>query len=161
MPTNLTFDRTKQRALPIWLVIVTLLLIIARVVSDKYPVKGDADLVRWTPVTFASAAALRSHRPILYEFSAEWCGPCHLLEREVFMDAALAAKINDRYIAVKVVDRQREAGHNEPAVQQLIDRYGVNGFPTVVIAASDGQPLDKVLGYRGRGNFAAFIDRVR
>lgn len=161
MPTNLTFDRTKQRALPIWLVVLTLLLIVARVVSTKYPVKSDTDLVHWTPISFASAAALRSHRPILYEFSAEWCGPCHLLEREVFMDAALAAKINDRYIAVKVVDRQREEGHNEPAVQQLMDRYGVNAFPTVVIAASDGQPRDKVLGYRGRDNFAAFIDRVR
>jgi thiol:disulfide interchange protein len=161
VPTNLTFDRSKQRALPIWLVILTLLLIVARVVSIKYPVTGDSDLVRWTPITFASAAALRSHKPILYEFSAEWCGPCHLLEREVFMDAALAAKINDRYIAVKVVDRQREEGHNEPAVQQLIDRYSINAFPTVVIAAADGQPRDKVLGYRGRDNFAAFIDRVR
>lgn len=161
MPTNLTFDRTKQRALPIWLLILTALLIIARVVSTKYPVKGDTDLVRWTPLSIASAAALRSHRPILYEFSAEWCGPCHLLEREVFMDSALAATINDRYIAVKVIDRQREDGHNEPDVQQLMDRYGINGFPTVVIAASDGQVRDRVLGYQGRDKFAAFIDRVR
>jgi thiol:disulfide interchange protein len=161
VPTNLTFDRTKQRALPIWLVVLTLLLIVARVVSIKYPVKGDTDLVRWTPITFASAAALRSHKPILYEFSAEWCGPCRILEREVFMDAALAAKINDRYIAVKVIDRQREEGHNEPAVQQLMDRFRINAFPTVVIATPDGQPRDKVLGYQGRDKFAAFIDRVR
>jgi thiol:disulfide interchange protein len=161
VPTKLTFDRTKQRALPVWLVILTVLLIIARIVSTKYPVTSDTELVRWTPISFASAAAQRSHRPILYEFSAEWCGPCHLLEREVFMDTALAAKINDRYIAVKVVDRQREEGRNEPAVQQLIDRYGVNGFPTVVIASSDGKPREKVFGYEGRDRFAAFIDRVR
>ncbi len=169
MPTNLTFDRAKQRALPVWLVIRTALLIIARVVSTKYPVmsetnverKGGPSLVRWTPISLASAAALRSHRPILYEFSAEWCGPCHLLEREVFMDPVLAAKINDRYIAVQVVDRQREDGHNEPAVQQLMDRYGINAFPTVVIAAADGQPRDKVLGYIGRDKFADFIGRVR
>jgi len=161
VPTNLTFDRTKQRALPIWLMILTALLIIARVVSIKYPVKSDTDLVRWTPIEVASGAAMRSHRPILYEFSAEWCGPCRLLEREVFMDTALAAKINGRYIAVKVVDRRSEDGHNEPAVQQLMDRYGITGFPTVVIAASDGKPRDRVLGYPGRDQFAAFIDRVR
>jgi thiol:disulfide interchange protein len=161
VPTNLTFDRTKQRALPIWLVILTALLIIARVVSTRYPVKSETDLVRWTPIAFARAAALRSHRPIIYEFSAEWCGPCHLLEREVFMDAELSAKINERYIAVQVVDRQREDGHNEPAVQQLMDRYGVNAFPTVVIAAADGRPRDRVLGYQGRDKFAAFIGRVR
>lgn len=170
MPTNLTFDRTKQRALPVWLVILTALLIIARVISIKYPVKSDTEvvrptagreLVRWTPIELASAAAQRSNRPIFYEFSAAWCGPCHLLEREVFMDAALAAKINDRYIAVKVIDRQREDGQNEPAVQQLMDRYGITGFPTVVIAAADGKPRDKILGYPGRDGFEAFIDRVR
>ena len=168
MPTNLTFDRTKQRALPIWLVILTALLIIARVVSTKYPVTSDTDvvrksgsLVRWTPISLASAAALRSHRPIFYEFSAEWCGPCHLLEREVFMDPTLAAKINERYIAVQVVDRQREDGHNEPAVQELMDRYNVNAFPTVVIAAADGKPRNKGVGYEGRDQFAAFIDHVR
>jgi len=170
VPTNLTFDRTKQRALPLWLVILTALLIIARVVSIKYPAKSDTDvvsgtagkeLVRWTPIELASAAASRSHRPILYEFSAAWCGPCHLLEREVFMDAALAEKINNRYIAVKVIDRQREDGSNEPAVQQLMDRYRINAFPTVVIAAADGQPRDQIRGYPGRDGFADFIDRVR
>jgi len=167
VPTNLTFDRTKQRALPVWLVILTALLIIARVISTKYPVTNDtglgpkASLVHWTPISLASAAAQRSHRPILYEFSAEWCGPCHLLEREVFMDRALAAKINDRYIAVQVVDRQREDGHNDPAVQELMDRYRVSAFPTVVIAGADGKPRDRGVGYEGRDQFAAFIDRVR
>lgn len=161
MPTSLTFDRKKQRALPIWLLILTVLLIIARIVSTKYPVTSDVDLVNWTPISMASAAAMRSHRPILYEFSAEWCGPCHVLEREVFMDSGLADKINDRYIAVKVVDRQREEGSNVPEVQQLMDRYGVRAFPTIIIAAADGRVRDKVLGYTGRDHFAALIDRVR
>jgi thiol:disulfide interchange protein len=160
VPTSLTFDRRKQRALPIWLVILTLLLIVARIVSTKYPVTSDVDLVHWTPISLASAAAMRSHRPILYEFSAEWCGPCHVLEREVFMDSALAEKINDHYIAVKVVDRQREEGSNAPEVQQLMDRYGIRAFPTVVIAASNGEVRDKVLGYTGRDKFSEFLDRV-
>ena len=161
MPTSLTFDRTKQRALPIWLPIVVVLLIAARIVLWKFPMKSDADLVHWTNINQAAALSMRSHRPILYEFSAEWCGPCHVLEREVFMDPGLAAKINSRYIAVKVVDRQREEGHNEPDVQQLIDRYGVNAFPTIVIATRDGAVLDRAVGYRGRDPFAAFLDRVR
>lgn len=160
MPTSLTFDRTKQRALPIWLPIVVVLLIVARIVAWKFPAKSDVDLVHWTDIDQAAVASARSHRPILYEFSAEWCGPCHVLEREVFMDPALAAKINNRYIAVKVVDREREDGHNMPSVQRLIDRYSVNAFPTIVIAARDGAVLDRAVGYRGRDPFAAFLDRV-
>ncbi len=161
MPTSLTFDRTKQRALPIWLPIVVVLLIVARIVSWKVPVKTDVDLVHWTDIDEAVAVSTRSHRPILYEFSAAWCGPCHLLEREVFMDPDLSAKINRRYIAVKVIDRQREDGRNSDNVQRLMDRYGVNAFPTVVVAARDGSVQDRTVGYPGRDQFAAFLDRVR
>jgi thiol:disulfide interchange protein len=160
VPTSLTFDRTKQRALPIWLPIVVALLVVARIVSWKVPVKTDVDLVHWMDIDQAVAASARSHRPILYEFSAEWCGPCHILEREVFMDPDLAAKINGRYIAVKVIDRQREDGRNAGNVQHLIDRYSVEAFPTVVIAAQDGSVRDRTVGYPGRDHFAAFLDRV-
>jgi thiol:disulfide interchange protein len=161
VPTSLTFDRTKQRALPIWLPIVVVLLIVARAVPWKAPVKSDVDLVHWTDIDEAVAASVRSHKPILYEFSAEWCGPCHLLEREVFMDSDLAAKINARYIAVKVIDRQREDGRNADNVQRLMDRYSVNAFPTIVVAAQDGSVRDRTVGYPGRDQFGAFLDRVR
>jgi len=147
--------------LPIWLPIAVVILILARIVSWNAPVKNDADLVHWMDIDQAVAASARSHRPILYEFSAEWCGPCHLLEREVFMDAGLAAKINGHYIAVKVIDRQREDGRNAGNVQQLMDRYSVNAFPTVVIAAQDGSVRGRTVGYPGRDQFAAFLDGAR
>lgn len=161
MRTSLTLDRTKQRALPVWLLIVAALLIVARIVSSRYAVKADVNLVHWTGISQARGIAVRSHRPILYEFSAEWCGPCHALERDVFMDPGLAAKINNRFIAVKVVDTQREQGRNAPEVQFLMDRYGINAFPTIVIAAADGSVRDRVVGYTGPDKFAALIDSAR
>lgn len=161
MPTNLTFDRTKQRALPIWLVILTALLIIARIVSTRYPVATDVDLVQWTPIGRATTAAKSAHMRILYEFSADWCGPCHLLEREVFMDPKLASEINHLFIPVRVTDRQREEGHNAPAVQQLIDRYGITAFPTVVIVGTDGSVQERIVGYAGLAPFTKSLFRVR
>ncbi len=160
-PIDLTVDRGKQRALPLWLIVVVIALIAARVISSRYPVEKDVDLVHWTPIKEAAAAAKRSHRPILYEFSAEWCGPCHLLEREVFMDPGAADEINRRFIAVKVVDRMREDGRNVPAVQSLIDRYAVNAFPTTVAANADGTVLDRAVGYTGSSKFVGFLYRIR
>jgi thiol:disulfide interchange protein len=161
VPTNLTFDRTKQRALPWWLVILTALLIVARIVSTRYPVQKDVDLVRWTPIARASTVARNAHMRIMYEFSADWCGPCHVLEREVFMDPMLASQVNHLFVAVKVIDRQREDGHNEQPVQQLIDRYGVTAFPTVVIVGTDGSVQNRIVGYASAGAFTKSLFRVR
>ncbi len=141
--------------------IAVVVLIVGRIVSSRYPVEKDVDLVHWTPAGQATAAAMRLHRQIFYEFSAEWCGPCHQLEREVFMDPMMAAEINNRFIAVKVVDRQREDGRNIPSVQQIIDRYGVTAFPTVVIAAADGKVRERTVGYSGSGPFMSFLFHAR
>lgn len=159
MPTNLTFDRTKQRALPIWLVIVTALLIVARIVSTRYPVQQDVDLVRWTPIASASMIAKRAHTNVMYEFSADWCGPCHVLEREIFMDAKASSEINHLFIPVKVVDRHQEEGHNSPAVQQLMDRYGITAFPTVIIVGVDGAVKQRIVGYTNSGTFLRSLFR--
>jgi thiol:disulfide interchange protein len=159
--TKLTFDRTKQRALPIWLLILAALLIVARIVSQHYPEKAESDLVRWMPINVAMGMARQTHRPVFYEFSAAWCGPCKVLEREVFMDEDLAKRINDRFIAVKVIDTQREEGRNWPEVQSLMDHYEVHAFPTIVIAAPDGTVLDRVVGYPGTDKMAVMIDRPR
>jgi len=159
VPINFTFDRTKQRALPVWLVIVTALLIVARIVSTRYPVEKDVDLVRWTPIASAPTIARRARMNLMYEFSADWCGPCRKLEREVFMDPKAASGINHLFIPVKVVDRQQEEGHNPPAVQQLIDRYGVTGFPTVVIVGVDGTVKQRIVGYTNSGTFLRSVFR--
>ena len=159
--TKLTFDRTKQRALPIWLLILAVLLIVARIVSERFPEKAESDLVRWMPINVAMGMARQTRRPVFYEFSAAWCRPCKTLEREVFMDEDLAKKINNRFIAVKVIDTQHEEGRNWPDVQSLMDRYGVRAFPTIVIAGPDGSVLDRVVGYPGVDKMVVMIDRPR
>jgi thiol:disulfide interchange protein len=159
VPTNLTLDRNKQRALPVWLLILSVLLIVARIVSNRYPVEKDVDLVQWTPIASAGAIARRADMNVMYEFSADWCGPCRLLEREVFMDPRAASKINRLFIPVKVVDRHQEAGSNTPAVQQLMDRYGVTAFPTVIVAGTDGTVKQRIVGYTNSGTFLRSLFR--
>ena len=100
------------------------------------------------------------HLPLLYEFSADWCGPCRVMDEEIFHDAAMARLINERFVPVRLVDRRRETGTNPPEVSRLQALYHVTGFPTVVIAGRDAEP-ETMIGYRGRDAFDQFLRASR
>jgi thiol:disulfide interchange protein len=162
-------ERTSQRALPLVLIAVALALVAARVTSHfmKPAVTRltetvtPGELVRWVPLDEGQRIAATSHKPILYNFTAEWCGPCHILDAEVYADPAMAREINARFVAVRVMDRQQEEGRNPEPVAELQRRYTVRGFPTVIIAGADGTELARMEGYRGRDGFARVMESVR
>jgi len=150
------FDRSSQRALPVWLPVAVAILIIARVISSRWVVSSPVDLVRWVPSDRAERMASMSRKPLFYEYSAEWCGPCHVLEAEVFRDATLAALINEKFIPVKLVDRRQETGTNPPDVAKLQSLYGVRAFPTIVVVRP-GRPPETIVGYPGKSRFEQFL----
>jgi putative thioredoxin len=153
------WDRSSQRWIPLWLPVVVVVLIIARIISSRHEVKSPVDLVRWVPVERAERIAALTHKPIFYEFSAEWCGPCHAMADEVFRDQRLAAMINDRFVPVRLVDMKRERGSNAPEVERLQSQYAVQGFPTIVVARAGAAP-QKVFGYAGRAEFERFLSGI-
>ncbi|HWS73480.1 MAG TPA: thioredoxin family protein [Thermoanaerobaculia bacterium] len=152
-----------QRALPLWLFIAAAVLLAARIALTLLapaPVeqpKGEGDLVQWVPLERASM----STKPVLYDFTAAWCGPCRRLEAEVYADPELAAQINARFTPVKVVDRRREDGANTAQVDALQTRFEVRAFPTVVIVDGRGGPPAKMEGFGGPAAFAQLLDSVR
>jgi thiol:disulfide interchange protein DsbD len=145
---------------PVLLLAIAALLLLLRVVLGFHEAQqppappasalSGADTVQWRTLEAGLAEAGATNRPILYDFTAEWCPPCQLMQRQLFADPQAAAEIEIRFVPVRVLDRQREEGRNAGWVDSLQARYRVNSFPTLIVAGVDGRESTRVEGFVGR-----------
>jgi thiol:disulfide interchange protein DsbD len=153
-------SQSKISPVLLWLLLAAALFRVVTAVTEKGEGQG-AGLIEWTPPESAVAAARTSGKPILYDFTAEWCAPCKMLDREGWAVSRVAALVNESFIASRVVDRTREDGKNAPGIDELQQRYKVNAFPTLVVAAPDGREIAIAQGFNGRERLIAFLEGAR
>lgn len=137
----------------LWIFVAALLFRIVTSVTDR--ASEAKTLVRWEPLSVPAATA--SDRPVLYDFTAAWCPPCKILDREGWNNPEIAGVVNRSFRPVRIVDRQREDGRNTPAIAALQKRHGVRAFPTLVVAGADGKEISRFEGYRGRAALVKFL----
>lgn len=91
-----------------------------------------------------SADVLDSDRPVLVDFWAEWCHPCHIVAPEV---EAIAQEKGEKLKVAKLnVDENPETAM----------RYGVMSIPTLLLFV-DGVEKARIVGARRRDAILAEI----
>jgi thioredoxin 1 len=81
---------------------------------------------------------LQSDKPVIVDFWAEWCGPCHAVSPVL---DKIAEERSDELRLVKVnIDE-------EPALAQ---RYGIVSIPTIILFKS-GEPAAAAIGAQPKG----------
>ena len=113
--------------------------------------------INWRAINAGEAEAKKKGKVALYFFTAEWCGPCHLLEEQVFSVPEVAAQVEKDFVPIAVQDRARETGKNAPEMLALADRYGLRGFPTLVVSRPKLATNVTLEGWEGRGAAIEFL----
>ena len=98
------------------------------------------------------AAAENKH--IVVDFSgSDWCGWCKRLDREVFDTEVFRNGAKDKYVLLMIDSPSDKSLLTKKAAEQnprLVEKFGVRGFPTVVVLDPKGVEVAR-LGYENGG----------
>ncbi|MDB5102237.1 MAG: hypothetical protein JWM80_6658 [Cyanobacteria bacterium RYN_339] len=99
---------------------------------------NPVDWYPWGPEAFARARA--EGKPILLSVGYAACHWCHVMERESFEDAAIAAQMNELFVNVKV-DREERPDVDSLYMTAVQTLSGHGGWPMTVFLTPDGTPF--------------------
>ncbi|HVP73764.1 MAG TPA: thioredoxin [Phycisphaerales bacterium] len=106
---------------------------------------GDAT-IEFTDTNFDSEV-LKSDKPVLVDFWAEWCMPCKMLTPTIDQLAA-------EYAGKAKVGKVDTDSNRQTAL-----KYGINAIPTVILF-KNGQPAQKFVGLTKKDQFAKALDAL-
>lgn len=110
----------------------------------------------------ALAAAKQLKRPVLIDFTgSDWCGWCIKLDREVFSQKAFIKYAKRDLVLLKLDFPQRKKLSEALQKQnmELAKKFGIRGFPTIVIVDAEGKEIART-GYQ-RGGAKNYVDHLK
>ncbi|HSP45309.1 MAG TPA: thioredoxin family protein [Chthoniobacterales bacterium] len=113
----------------------------------------------------AQKEAEAGHKLLVMDFTgSDWCGWCIMLDKEVFSKAEFKEYASKNLVLLELDFPRTKPMPPDIAAQneRLLRKYGIQGFPTVVVFDSSGKPLG-ALGYQQGGPqaFIAQLEKLR
>lgn len=87
----------------------------------------------------ALAKAKKWERGVFIDVMTSWCGPCKVMEKNVFTDSKAAGYFNRKFVNLKI-DAEKGEG------PEIAKKYGVTSYPTLIFLDSKGNFVHKVTG---------------
>ncbi len=98
----------------------------------------------------ARERATAERKLLLVDATAEWCGPCKMMERTTWVDPSVVAWLGDHALAIQIdVDAQKDVAR----------QLRIEAMPTL-IAFVDGTEFDRVVGAKKPKELLAWLDGV-
>lgn len=100
----------------------------------------------------AVEAAKTSGRPILIDFTAEWCPPCQVMISRVFPDPSVVDAFKSHFVLLQA----DVTGNDSPGVP-LATKYKIESIPTFLIVDTQGKILATQVGQTSADQFAQWL----
>jgi thioredoxin 2 len=113
----------------------------------KQPLSAPAEPLEVTSAADFDRLVQRASLPVLVDYWAPWCGPCHMVAPEV---AKVATRNAGRLLVVKV---------NTDALSDLGARFNIRSIPTLAVFAN-GREAARVAGAQPAEAIEAFVARA-
>ena len=115
----------------------------------------DRDSLPWWKFSEGSAESVKTGRPLLLVFGAQWCAPCKEMEQTTFADDRVQEVMKKEYVPVHIdID-------DVPVGKGLAERYTVNVVPTIMILSATGAKQRWHEGYMQSQEFLFWLDNNR
>ena len=88
---------------------------------------------------------IKSEKPILVDYWAEWCGPCKMIAPVL---EEVASEMSDKVLIGKL---------NVDENSQTPPKYGIRGIPTIMLF-KNGEPVGTQVGAVNKNDLIKFIE---
>ncbi len=124
--------------------------------GDEQGSAGRSEQIKWlsSPEEAIELAKLEE-KPVLIDFTAEWCAACKELEAFTFKNPDFVKKSKNAWIFLKI-----DATRNSAELDRILEKYQVKGFPTVILADSDGATKGRSVGFISPENLLAMMNKL-
>nr|WP_314497401.1 thioredoxin family protein [uncultured Chryseobacterium sp.] len=99
------------------------------------------------------AKAKKENKILFIDAYAVWCGPCKMMEKNVFNKKSIGDFFNKNFINARI-DMEKGEG------REIAQKFGVRSYPTYLFLNGDGELVSQNYGYMEEGMFLTMAQDI-